>query len=257
MAVLNPLSTSVGDLCAQALKEAGAVGIGQTPNAEDMNDTWARLQWMLQGWQQERYLIYHLVTRTVISTGQITPYTLGPGGQISNGALGLVTRPDRLESAFFIQYTNSPNGPIRYPLKLLPSMENYNRIALPDLQTFSLVAFYDPAYPMGQLYVYPWPNGGGIYGIGVTMRESLPTSFPSLATLITLPPVYFNAIMLNLALAIRPKFGIATAEGDVLPQAAKRSLGILRKGSTAIPELGMPAELARPGLYNIYSDQNY
>lgn len=84
--LLNPTQTSVGQLCAQVLKEAGRVGIGQTALAEDITDTVARLQWMLQEWERKRWLVYHLVTLGVVSTGA-QQYTVGPGGQINTAVV--------------------------------------------------------------------------------------------------------------------------------------------------------------------------
>lgn len=254
MAILLPDSVTVGDLCVEALRDSGALGIGQTPLAGDITDTWARMQRMLQQWERERWLIYHLVTYTVLSTGQITPYTVGPGGQIDVGTAGLTARPNRVESGFFAQLNTIPNGPVVYPLKQLNSMEDYRKLSLPNLTTFTLCFFYDPAWPLGQLYLWPWPNSSN-YNIGIVVREQLPTSFPSLTTKINLPYEYHQAIVSNTALAIRPKFGIGTWPGDDLPRQARNALNILRKGNTAITSLDMPPGLSRNGIYNIFSDQ--
>ena len=259
MAVLNPNATTVNDICLEALRDAGAVGVGISANAEMITHAWSRLQWMLQQWERERYLIYHLVTYTVTSTGQVVPYTVGPAGQVNLGTDGIVARPNRLESAFFRQLVASPNGSLDYPLGLLSSMEDYNRIALKGLTSFTLIAFYDPAWTgghLGQLYVYPWPNAN-LYAIGITVREQLPQSFPSLTTIINLPYEYFQAIVSNLALVLRPKYGLGTYPGDMVPIMAKAGLKILRKGNTAIPDLKIPPELVRPSLYNIFSDRSY
>lgn len=256
MALLNPNATTVNDICLEALRDAGAVGVGVSPNAEMITHAWSRLQWLLQQWERERYLIYHLVTYVVQSTGQVVPYTVGAGGQVNLGTAGLVARPNRIESAFFRQLVASPNGPIDYPLGLLPSMEDYNRIALKGLTSFTLIAFYDPAWPTGQLYVYPWPSAN-LYAIGITVREQLPASFPSLTSVIALPFEYYQAIVSNLALAVRPKYGLGTYPGDMVPLMAKNGLKILRKGNTAIPDLKIPPELVRPSLYNIFSDRSY
>lgn len=257
MSAQFPLQTTVGDLCTRALKDAGALGIGQTAQSEDMNDAWLSLQWMLQQWERQELLIYHLVTYFVISDGRTGPYSVGPGASdIPLGAAGQVARPNRIESAFFVQNIASPNGPIRWPLRLLQSMVDYNKIALPKLQTFSLVAFYDAAWPNGQLYIWPWPNASQ-YSIGITCREQLPASFPTLNSVINLPFEYFQAIVSNLAMALRPKYGLGTFPGDLVPGMAKNGLAVLRKGNTRIQNLEIPKVLQRPGIYNIYSDQTY
>jgi hypothetical protein len=203
--------------------------------------------------------VYQNVTYVAASDGRITPYFVGPTGgatppDVSVGAINVSARPNRIESAFFQQINSIPNGPVVYPLKLLQSMEDYRKIALPQLSTFSLVAFYDPGWPMGSLYLWPWPNATN-YQIGFVARQQLPASFASLATVIALPFEYHQAIVSNLAMALRPKYGLGTFPGDIVPQMAKNGLAILRKGNTAISSLDMPPGLSRNGIYNIFSDQ--
>jgi hypothetical protein len=270
MSALQPLQTTWGDLCKQALKDSGAIGTGQSPGAEDISDASIRGQWMLQEWERESYLIYHLVTYlSGPATGQVS-YSIGPTGKIppngpilapdiSIGQVGLTSRPNRIESAFFRQQIlgGGPNvGPIDYPLRILPTLADYNRIAYKTLQSFSLLAFYDPAWPLGLLYPWPVPSQA-IYSVGITVREQLPSSFASLASVINLPFEYYAAIVANLGLRLRPKYGLGTFPGDMLPQMAKSTLLTLRKGNTNIPLMELPPGLSRGGLYNIYSDENY
>ena len=99
MSQLAPLQTTVQDLCTAAAKESGALGIGQTLSAEDITDAWARLQWMLQEWGEDPFLVWREQTITVQSVNvslmptdpnQGTPsnpvyyFPVGPGA----GALG-------------------------------------------------------------------------------------------------------------------------------------------------------------------------
>src|SRR5208337_994298 len=122
MVQTNPAGTTVHDICRAALKECGAIGVGQTPLAEDITDAQTRLQWMLQQWERKRWLVYHLVDFSIVSTGQVS-YSIGPGGNIDTnsggnqfnnqfnsqfGPAGTVSvRPDKIESAFLRQLTLS------------------------------------------------------------------------------------------------------------------------------------------------------
>lgn len=261
----NPTTTTWGDLLKAALQDSGALGIGMLPLAEDLSFASDRGMWLLQQWERKRWLVYHLVTYTVNATGQNTPYTIGPTSangpapQISVGAEGLTSRPNRLEYAFFRQLVLTPNGPVDYPLKLLAAMEDYNAIRMKGLTNFSLMAFYDPAWPMGELYLWPWPQAN-TYAIGVTIREQLPAAFSlagnPLAVKLNLPYEYYRALVKNIAMEVRPRYGIPSLPGDLLAGQAKDSLETLRRSNTAIPLLGMPPGLhPRQGSYNIYSDQ--
>ncbi len=138
MTALDPANTTMGDLVNEALKECGRIGVGQTALAEDFNGGWMRLQWMLQQWERKRWLVYHLETKLVTSTGVMT-YTVGPGGDIDTGTVS--ARPDKIESAFLRQLVNSQPNQIDYPLGLLQSMEDYNTIGLKGLVSFPGWAF--------------------------------------------------------------------------------------------------------------------
>lgn len=258
-----PLTLTYGDLCKEALQDSGYLGIGANPLAEDLNKALVRLQQLLMQWQKKRWLVYCLNNYSVTSTGQATPYTIGPAGgaaapQIAYGTYGQHQRPNRIEQAFFRQLVNVPNGPVDYSLKLLPSLEDYNKTIIKGLTNFTLVAFYNPTYDangFGQLYCWPWPQAN-LYQVFVAVRQPIAQGF-ALADKVTLPWEYYRALRTNLALEVRPLYGIATYPGDMLPGMAKDSRACLRDSNTQIPNLEMPLALQRPGIYSIFSDTNY
>lgn len=253
MSQLLPNATSVADICKAALLESGAIGVGQTPLAEDINDAWTRLQWMLQEWNRKRWLVFHLETMTTVSTGA-TSYSIGPGGDFDTGTL---PRPDRLEDGNFLrQLTQSQPNQIDYPLILLQSMEDYNKIALKQLVSFPYYIYYDPGYPLGTVYAWPVPQAS-IYSLGILFKSQLPVSFSSASDEFVIPLEYLDAMVLNLAVRLRPKYGIRALPGDQLIGLAKDALNVLRGSNAQIARLHMPEDLARPGIYNIFSDQFY
>lgn len=274
ISLLDPISLTCGDLCKQALRECNAVGVGQTPLAEDINDAWFRLQTMLQQWERKRWRCYHISEYTTgPSTGQTTPYTIGPGQQIDTNTQnpwnaqfnnqfggGQVTsaRPNRIEYAFLRQITNTQAGPgtnlVDYPLRVLQSREDYSKIALKTMVSFPGCVFLDTDWPVGKLYCYPVMQAN-IYALYVGIRCQLPIAFATLATKFILPFEYYAAMLYNLAVRLCPKYGIAvTPEMAVL---AKDSLNCLDTGNAQIAALGVPSMLTRPGIYNVFDDRNY
>lgn len=248
---LQASNTTIGDICRAALKECGAVGVGQTPLAEDVDDAWARLQWMLMQWERKRWLIYHLRRYSVVSTGQIS-YTIGPGGEFDTGS-GSV-RPGKIASAFTRQQFGQPN-PVDYQLEILQSMEDYNWITLKSLRAGPGEAvFLDSDFPLARLYVWPVPIAS-VYEIHVTVQESLQYQFATLATEFELPYEYYAGMLYNLAMRLRPKYRMGTYPGDSLPGMAKDSLAVIRGPNTQVAKLRMPSTLRRRGLYNIFSDR--
>lgn len=253
MAIQVPSDITVGDICTEALKESGALGVGQNALAEDINGAWARLQMMLQEWERKRWLVYQLKNYVFNSTGAQT-YTFGPGGDIDTGT-GTV-RPAKIESGFLRQITQSQPNQIDYPLEILQAREDYDRVAIKGLVAFPMSVFLDPGWPLATVYVWPVPTAN-IYAVGLSVMQQLPSSFPALATIFSLPYEYYSAMLYNLAVRLRPKYQLPTYPGDPLPMLAKNSLATLRGANAAIARLHMPPGLRRPGLYNIFSDRSY
>lgn len=259
----DPSNMTVGDLCGAALKECGAIGVGQSPLAEDLNDAQVRLQFMLQQWQVKRWLVYHLKTYGVVATGAES-YTVGPGGQIDTG-IGS-QRPNRLESAFLRQIQNSQPNQIDYPLDILQSMEDYNHIALKSMQSFPSYAFLDTGYPLATLFAWPVPQAS-IYEVFITIREQLPQSFAASgvpagtktnqAYVFNIPWEYYAAMLYNLAIRLCGKYGISLSGRPDLVALAKESIECLRPANAQIQRLQMPKDLQRSGIYNIFSDRTY
>lgn len=237
----------VQELMLLALKDAGILGVGQSAQAEDLNDALTRTNIMLGQWQRKRWLIWHLVDKSILSTGAKS-YSIGPGG-----AIDVAVRPDRLESAFFRQIINSsPPNQIDYNLEILESREDYNRIALKQLTSFSMCVFYDSAFPLG--FIFPWPvPQANIYEVHISIKELL-SSFTSLAQTINIPPEYYGAI--QYCLMQRLRVGYRLPVDPEINGLAKDALNTLRKANAQIQRLQMPSGVVRPaGYYNVYSDQ--
>lgn len=272
--ILDPSATTLGDICTEALRECGHTGLGQTPQAEDINSAWARAQLMLQQWYKKRWFIYHLVNLSIVSTGALS-YSVGPGGDINTttGSNPTSARPNKIEGAFLRQLVSGAGSGtpnllnqflnVDFPLEVLQSFEDYNRIRIKSLMSFPRFVYYDPAIPLGNLFVWPVPNPS-IYQIFILVKEQLPFNFVAggqasklLATVINLPPEYFAAILYNLALRLRSRYQIPSTPGDSLPALAKESLNVLRAANTAIARLQMPRDLIADGQYNIFGDNFY
>lgn len=251
MAQLDPSATTIGDICQAGLRECGALGIGQSALADDLNDAWARLQWMLQQWERKRWLVYHLVDLAKVSTGALS-YSVGPGGDFNTGATSV--RPARLEAAFIRQIQTSPPNQIDFGLGIIQSREDYNKIAIKSLQSFPSYAFLDTDWPLAHLYVWPVPNSV-IYEIHISVLAQLPFRFANVATQFVLPYEYYAAMLYNLALRLRPKYRIPTFPGDPLPGLAKDSLNVMRGANVQIARLVMPGGLSGGDQYNIFSDR--
>ena len=238
---------TVQDLISFAQKAAGILGVGQSMLAEDNNDAFTALNAMLAQWQRRRWLIWHLTDNALVSTGAQS-YTVGTGGDFD------VPRPDRIEAAFFRQFINATPNQVDFPLTLLESREDYNRIALKQLQSWPYYIWYDADYPLGRVYPWPVPQAA-VYEIHLSLKATL-AQFASLTSAINLPPEYEEALWSNLAIrlaAIYPGASVGPATVGI----AKAALETIRTANAQVPRLSMPQALSRPALYNILSDQQY
>jgi hypothetical protein len=235
------------DLFTLALFDAGVVGTGQAATGQDIELCRQRFNYMLGEWNHNRWFVRHLQDLSVVSTGAQS-YTVGPAGDINTP-----DAPDRLEAAFFRQLVQSTPNQIDYPCRVLQSREDYNLIALKQLQSFPMNVFYDSDYPLGRVYFWPiaQPN---IYELHITVKAILSDiAANAMNVALVLPKEYFSAIHWNLVVRLRAGYDLPPRPDFI--GLAKNALNIMRKANTQIAALQMPTDLARPGIYNPYSDQ--
>jgi hypothetical protein len=255
MAFLDPANTTALDIVTGALWKSGAIGQGQTPSTGELQGAQSELQHMLQQWQRKELLIYVTETFNLVSTGALF-YTVGPAGDFALGT-GYV-RPEKIQSAYMIQPQITGAGlPVSYPLRELPSRDDYNDIALKNLSSFPQWFYYEPQWPLG--YFYPWPIAqANIYSLYITILQLLPQSFATDgSTVFNIPYEYYNAMVLNLAVRLRSTNRIPTFAGDSLTADARDAYNLLRNSDLKIPLIKMPTQLTRRGIYNIFGDTSY
>jgi len=237
------------DLINLSLFSAGIVGTGQTASAQDVNNSFALLNYMLSEWQRKRWIVWHLVDLAVVSNGS-TSYTVGPGGNIN-----VAQRPDRLEAAYLRQLVAAPPFQVDFPIQILEAREDFARISLKELTSFTRYMWYDAAYPTGAIYPWPLPNAT-IYELHILIKEQL-SQFTALNQSFNLPLEYENAVHWNLTdrLVTAYQAPLSPDQVNKIERMAKSSLNTIRKANTQIARLTMPPNLVRPGVYNPYSDQ--
>lgn len=243
--------TTALDIVTDAFKKGGILGEGQTLSAEDSNSGFNDLNEMLSQWQRKRWLVFHLTDTAFTATGAQS-FTVGPAGNFA-----LDPRPDRIESAYFVQIVPSPNLPVSYPLDVLPSMEDYADISLKTLNSWPECVFYDSGYPTASLFVWPVPTSG-LYSIHILTKAIL-SQFATLQTDASFPLEYVAAMKWNLVLRLRasyPRAQTDAVQDDDLKRLARDSLNVIRQANTQIPRLSLPRGLVRHGGYNVFSDRS-
>jgi hypothetical protein len=214
--------TTVSDIINLALKDAGVLGEGETASAGMLQDTLSTLNQMIQLWQVEGHAVYALKDVSFPATGA-TSYTIGVGGNVNRA------RIDDIEGAFW-----QANG-IDYPLQVIQSFEDYQRIGQKSLTGDPCAVHYQPTYPLGVLYVYPAPSTGEVH---ITVPEEF-TEYASSAEDLSLPKKYELAVRFSLAELLPAVFQVP-ARPDIATF-AQRARKVLKRSNLRIPLLQMPA----------------
>lgn len=234
--------TTAVDLITLALKDIGALGIGQAISAEDTMDALATLNMMLDQWSEERLSVYHLIDTAHQANGSIS-YTVGPGGDFD------IPRPIKINAAYARLQSSGAGSAVDYRIGMIDAREDYARIALKTLSSFPEYAFYDSDFPLGNLFLYPVPNSS--YELHIVTMDTLP-QFATSAVVVNLPGGYKAAIRYNLACFLAPSYQLPISpELKALATNAKR---VIKRANAQIPALTMPRGLMSKSRYNIYSD---
>lgn len=127
-----------------------------------------------------------------------------------------IARPLRITNAF-TRITASGNTGLDYQIAIIPR-DKYTAIGLKGVSgPWPTVLYYDPTFPLGNLYFYPNPSQAGVLHL---WTDTILSDFASLTQAINLPQGYARAIKKNLALELAPEYG-KTAGGLLVKQAAE------------------------------------
>lgn len=243
---------TVNDVVTAALKRSGILGLGQTMDGSDILDAQNDLADMLAQWNVKTWLTFDKLDVGFVSTGiSAVGYTVGPGGNFN-----VTPRPDRIEAAYVRQIVNA-GQPVDQPLRVISSREDYSRVALKQLISFPKAVFLDTASPVGNIFVYPWPNAA-LYEIHIIIKNAFPLTLPLNLSLAGLPAECRAAMKFNLARRLRQSYGKGLRPDPELNAMAQDALDTMRYSHIQVPELTIPAAaLGRGAKYNIFSDQSY
>lgn len=238
--------TTARDIITMAFFDSGVYGTGQTPSAQDISLGLTRLNDMLSQWQRQRWLIWHLIDVSVVCDGSEF-YTIGTLQDLNT------PRPDRLETAYIRQVNPPAPNQVDYPLRLVPSRENYSLITLKELGSFPRYCFYDADFPIGK--VYPWPLPSSLYELHVVLKAQL-QQFANLSDAFSMPAEFLRALRFNLEVEMISAYRLPPDQSK--DRRAAAALNVIRVANAQVPALIMPRELGPgSGLYNVFSDSVY
>ena len=227
------------DLITRSLRLIHVLDSGESPTADEANDSLTALNDMLDSMSVPGLYIYAIKQDVVTWTAGQQSRTIGASGDFN------ITRPTRIEDSTF--FTSAAGED--YPLKIIRSRSAYSGIIDKDTSTdFPEFLYYEPSYPLGNLFIWPVPFS--TLSISLHSQEQL-TQLSTLDPALSIPPGYKELLTAMLCARLAPEFGVA------LPPEAQ---DIMRRASRAVRRANarnVYSQIESPGMggtYSIYSD---
>lgn len=211
------------DVIELAAKESGILGVGQTLLSEDTNDILIYLKRMVAQFQRKRWLVPSLIDISTLGNGLIS-------NTIGDGQYWNIPRPDKIQGGYIVQQ-NTGTTPISLPLWPIFSYEDYILTTIKNLNSLPDHFFYDGAYPVGNVFIWPIPTSQ--YEIHLLVKAQL-----GLSTTITSGEILNNGQGTGYAVGVYPNIPLV----PVAPGNPTRQFQSYGTGATAtITVIGVSA----------------
>lgn len=212
---------TAADIIVLSLKDIGVLGEAETPSAEMADDALTTLNQMLSMWQVDNLYIYAQSATTFTPNGALS-YTVGTAGTVA------MDRPASIDAAYY------NDGSTDHPIELLNTFEEYQSISSKTQAGSPSVAYYQPTYPLGILYLYPQPASGTVK---LLTKVKLPT-YAAQADALTIPPEFEMVVRYSLCEHLSIAMS-AQLRPDIAAMAQK-TRKLMKRGNLRLNELGLP-----------------
>lgn len=216
--------TTAADIINRGLRQLRIVDIDSAADSTQLANGLIVLNGMVDEWNSESQTLFEEQEETFTLTGA-TSYTIGSGGTFNT------VRPEKIISAFY-----RLSG-VDYPPIVLTSKANWDVIQGKATPGYPDVLWYDEAYPLGIIHLWPNPDSGMLV---LSSLKQL-TEFATTGTTVSLPPAYRDALTYNFAVRYSAEGGVLT--DDIRRQAIK-SLAAVKRNNRKL----VRAFLECPGL---------
>jgi len=187
----------VSTLIKSAMRKAGVLSSGETPETARQAEALEALQSMLRSWASKRILVFASIKESFSLVPTQSLYTWGVGGDIAT------TRPHQVIGAFV-----RDSGALDHPVRIVSEGE-YRSISAKATAGRPEYLFYHPLYPLGAIYLYPTPQDVEVMHLESMKPFTETSSFATVADTIAFPPNYEEPIIYNLAIRIAPEYGVS------------------------------------------------
>lgn len=181
----------VYDIVSQALQLCGAFAYGEQIDADLARSAIMQLNMIRADWALT-FMGWKRYDETFVATTEPKlSVTMGAGGDIA-------AIPASISS---VVVTMGPNINRVVPLR---NLDEYRKVAYPQIYSLPSAAYQEPGYPLFTLWIYPGIQIG--YGIRV-VGQATPTDYENIGDTIEEPAAYLQAMISELALQMAPMLG--------------------------------------------------
>jgi len=241
--VATPTVRTIGT---DALREIGAIGIGQEMPATEAELVLLRFQNQLDAWQADRLTINTPAVQIAYTIPSGTQnVTIGPGGTINT------QRPVWITAINYVIPGTNPE--VETPMGQMDA-EAYAALTIKALPNqLTTLFYYEPSAPLGTLFFWPKVTQNLKIYLYLPQGQNVPAT---LDTVVQAPPGYAEAFMYQLAWRLVNIFGLPMPPN--LPTLAAESYARIKRTNTMPGILGVDQALIPSfgGAYNVLSD-NY
>lgn len=232
------------DLVTAALKDIGAIAVGETPTADEANDALIALNSMIGSWNNDRLMVYNIEENIFNYTPFQRVYTVGPGGNFN------MARPVKIIS-IKNRANNGSTNQIDLDITLTENAATYADLVVKNVQSnLTLFVYNDNSYPLLNLDFWPVPRDTSYRPVIYSWRAV--AEFATLTTQVSTPPGYYRALQKNLAIELCPAYG--RDPSATLEKHALEALNAIKRNNT--PERILKIDGTVPGTrrVNDYGD---
>lgn len=176
-----------------AMKEIGALAVGETPTAAELADGLLTLNGMLRSWSAKRLLVYYVTIESFNLAAATASYAIG------SGATWNTARPVKIEGAF-VRDSNGGDHPVG-----IIGESRYRGLVLKSNGARPDRLWYNPTYPTGTIYLFPTPAEVEALWLH-SLKQFTAITSGMLTTDYSIPGEYEEAIRYNLAVRLAPGY---------------------------------------------------
>jgi hypothetical protein len=216
------------DIVTDALKEIQVLAQGEVPSAADAKDGLTKLNRLFDRWSARKIMAFNVDFSVFTLTPNLSPHVIGPTG--ASPTFTVAQRPVTVEAAALLIQT----GPsiIDVPMNIRDDAWWANNRVKNQTSSVPTDLYYSPGWPNGSLYFWPIPTAAN--QVRLELWTLLPGNVAQNGTF-SLPPGYWDAVILNLALTMAPMYGAAAVISPELREQARLALAAVQGNNAKSP----------------------